>query len=91
MIHVEVACAFPNKQWLIKIELNADATIKTAIEKSGILNHIKTLTLNNLEVGVFGRKVGLETCLNDGDRIEIYRPLLIDPKQARRMRSLKKA
>ena len=61
-----------------------------AIRASGLLDRFQQWRLPELVVGVFGKKVNLDTLLADGDRVEIYQPLQIDPKEARRLRAIKK-
>ena len=65
-------------------------TVREAIERSGIMSHCPPgYQLEAGWVGVFGRQVPLDSLANDGDRIELYRPLAVDPMQARRLRALK--
>lgn len=81
-IHVEVAYASPDEQWLVALELPAGATAGEAVERSGILSsHPK---LDTRSIGIFGEHVGHDRRLEDGDRVEIYRPLTADPREVRR-------
>jgi len=89
VIRVEVCYANPQQQWLLPIELPPESVVSQAIEASGILSHSPELTLEILKVGIFGKKCPLDTVLKEGDRVEIYRPLTIDPKVARRLRAEK--
>jgi putative ubiquitin-RnfH superfamily antitoxin RatB of RatAB toxin-antitoxin module len=90
MINVEVAYAKPEKQTLLTVSLFENCTIAEAIVQSGILKQFSELHLEFLNVGVFSTTCTLERNVKDGDRIEIYRPLQHDPKDARRQRALKK-
>ena len=87
-IHVSVVYADPQRQIVRKIEIAADTTVLDAIQASGILGQCPTDFIP-AGLGVFGRCVAPEALLRDGDRIELYRPLLIDPKEARRRRAKK--
>ncbi len=90
MIRVEVAYASPAKQNVIAVEVSEVSTIADAILQSGILQEFPEINLSKAKIGVFGKLVTLQTQIQDGDRIEIYRPLIIDPKQARLLRTKKK-
>ena len=84
-IHVSVAYAEPQRQIVREIEVAADATVDHAIAASGILADLPGFTPAG--IGIFGRSVAPDTRLREGDRIELYRPLQIDPKEARRLRA----
>jgi hypothetical protein len=84
-IRVEVVYALPDGVDCASVTLAAGATAAQALRVSGILERHPGLRLQS--VGVFGRQVGLDTALADGDRVEIYRPLAMDPKEARRRRA----
>ena len=87
---IEIAYAsLKNKQFLQSYEVSACCNIKQAIEQSGILQQYPEINLGQNAVGVFGKRAELETILKPNDRVEIYRSLLIDPKQARRLRAKK--
>lgn len=85
-IAVEVALAWPDRCILRRIVLDAGATVRQALLAAGIA---ETAAGGPLPVGVFGHRVELERLLQDGDRVEVYRPLVIDPKDARRRRARK--
>ena len=87
-INIEVAYARPDRDWLIPVIVSEGTTIISGIRQSGILDQCPEIDPGDLQAGVFSRKMPLDTLLNDGDRIEIYRPLKIDPKEARRKRTL---
>ena len=70
-----------------RVELPAGATLGEAIERSGILARHPEIDLARQAVGVFGKACALDRPAADGDRIEIYRPLAMDPKDARRRRA----
>jgi putative ubiquitin-RnfH superfamily antitoxin RatB of RatAB toxin-antitoxin module len=88
-MHIEVVLAMPEKQELIMLDLATDATVADAIEQSGIVAKFDGFELDEAKVGIFGQKVSMAQTLRDGDRVEIYRPLLADPKEVRRQRALK--
>ncbi|WP_413741420.1 RnfH family protein [Sodalis sp. RH15] len=86
-IRVEVVYALPERQYLYPLTLPAGSMLKDAIEASGILALRPEIDLGKNKVGIFSRPAVLEDILNDGDRVEIYRPLLLDPKEWRRQRA----
>ena len=90
-ISVEVVLAMPERQLLVPVELNNGSTIADAIEQSGALNEFEDFELDPSRVGIFGRKAAISDVLREGDRVEIYRPLIADPKESRRQRALKQA
>jgi len=87
--YVEVAYAMRDKQCVLKVEVASGTTIEMAIHCSGILKQFPTIHLETAEVGVFGKRRQLSDGVHEGDRIEIYRPLMIDPKDARRAKAKK--
>jgi hypothetical protein len=89
MMRIEVAYALPDRQIIVPLEVEQGITISQAIERSGILDRFPEIDLTENKVGVFGKLGKLEDSLADGDRIEIYRKLVADPKQARRQRAEK--
>ena len=86
---VEVAYALPDKQSLISLEVKEGTTIKEAIEASGVLDTYDQIDLTRDKVGIFSKFATLETVLREKDRIEIYRPLIADPKKVRQERAAK--
>jgi putative ubiquitin-RnfH superfamily antitoxin RatB of RatAB toxin-antitoxin module len=86
-IRVEVVHARPDKQVLLALDVAPGTTLGEAIEESGIREAFPGLEVDPDRVGVFGRKAELGDVLQAGDRVEIYRPLLADPKEARRKRA----
>jgi hypothetical protein len=87
MIAAEVVYALPTVQRRYSVRLREGATVREAIEASGVLEEFADIDLAAAKVGVFGRIVDLQHPVVAGDRIEIYRPLTADPKDARRRRA----
>lgn len=86
-IRVEVAYAEPESQWLFDVQLESGSNVEMAIRRSGLLDQAPIeADSRTWVVGIFGRKCDLQTVLEDGDRVEIYRPLHLHPMQARRAR-----
>jgi putative ubiquitin-RnfH superfamily antitoxin RatB of RatAB toxin-antitoxin module len=86
-IRVEVAYGTPQRQVVLRVRVAANSTLAQAIEASGIRKEFPDLEVDPGRVGIFGRKAALDDPLRDGDRVEIYRPLLVDPKEVRRARA----
>ena len=84
---VEVAYALAEKQSLISIEVEKGTTLKEAVEASGILDTFEEIDLSKDRVGIFSKFATFETVLREKDRVEIYRPLIADPKQVRKERA----
>ena len=84
-IHVSVAYAEPDRAWQAVVDLPAGATLAAAIVASGIHRARPDVEVSAERVGIFARKAGFDTVLRDGDRVEIYRSLKLDPKEARRL------
>lgn len=91
MIEIELVYAKPERQTLLSLQVPEGTSVCAALELSGILQEHPEINLNTQAVGIFGEVVALETIVASGDRIEIYRPLRIDPKEARRLRAKKQA
>ena len=89
LIPIEIAYASPVQSWLIPLNVEAGTTIAQAITSSGILEQCPEIDLEINKVGIFSNIAELDTLLRAGDRIEIYRPLILDPKEARRLRAEK--
>lgn len=83
-IAVEVAYALPDRQFVLPVTVPTGATLADAIDASGILARCPDIDLQKNRVGVFGKLAKLDRVLADGDRVEIYRPLVGDPKEIRR-------
>ncbi|BBT69897.1 MULTISPECIES: RnfH family protein [Enterobacteriaceae] len=90
-IAVEVAYALPQKQYLQRVTLDEGATVEHAIQASGLLALRDDIDLSKNKVGIYSRPVKLQDEVHDGDRVEIYRPLIADPKELRRQRAEKSA
>lgn len=90
-IRVQVCYAKPEIQRLYDISVPRGTTLQTAIEQSGILGELPEIDLLTCRVGIYAKLKTLETILRDGDRIEIYRPLIADPKESRRLRADRKS
>jgi len=88
-IEVEVAYALPHQQFLVKVMVQKGADIFEAIRQSGVLSQYEGIDLDKNKVGIFGKICGPDTVVQAGDRVEIYRPLLADPKQSRQARAQK--
>ncbi|SEI93914.1 RnfH family protein [Paraburkholderia diazotrophica] len=83
---IEVCYALPDEQTLIELELPQGATLRQAIDASGILTRHPEIDLTKQKTGVFGKLKPLDAVLADHDRVEIYRPLIVDPKVSRQRR-----
>lgn len=84
----EVAYAKPDHQVILKVELDENSSVKQIIEASGVLETFPEIDLGVNKIGIFGKLTKLDkTDLREGDRIEIYRPLIADPKEVRRKRA----
>ena len=89
LIDVEVAYARSDQQMLLQVRVPPGTTAGQAIDTSGILDHFPKIDWRNAAIGIFGKVCKPEHILNAGDRVEIYRPLLMDPMQQRRQRAAK--
>jgi putative ubiquitin-RnfH superfamily antitoxin RatB of RatAB toxin-antitoxin module len=88
-IQVEVAYAKPDVQVILSLEVPAGTTAEQAIERSEIAQRFPELERPDLKMGIFGKLCKPAQVLRDGDRVEIYRPLIADPKQVRKERAAK--
>ncbi|HEZ3723652.1 RnfH family protein [Neisseria meningitidis] len=86
MLEIEIVYGLPDRQVLKTMQLAEGTTVRAAALKSGLDGIFEDLNLYSAPLGIFGKAVKDDTPLRDGDRIEVYRPLLIDPKEARRKR-----
>ena len=84
---MSVVHAEPERAFLVELLLPRGATVADAIERSGIRHARPDIKIREDRIGIFSRKTSLDAILRDGDRVEIYRPLNIDPKEARRKRA----
>jgi len=88
MDKVEVVFATPDKQLLLSVVLAKDDSVQQVIDKSGVLKQCPEIDLSTMPVGVFGKTCKLDKRVEAGERIEIYRPLLQNPMDARRNRAV---
>ena len=87
MLEVEVAYALSHQQFLRRLKMPSGSTVRQAIVQSGVLSKFPDIDLKSVKVGIFSRSAGLDVLLNSGDRVEIYRPLILLPTDARRLRA----
>jgi putative ubiquitin-RnfH superfamily antitoxin RatB of RatAB toxin-antitoxin module len=90
LLQVYVAYATPQDEFIHPMRVAPGTTIGQAIEASGVLARFPEINLVTQPVGIYGKKKTLETALRERDRVEIYRPLVADPKDSRRKRAAKK-
>ncbi len=86
-IQVEVAYARPDEQVILTVQAVQGITLAEAVEKSGILQLFPEIDIETNKFGVFGKMTKTDTQLREGDRVEIYRPLIADPKEQRKKRA----
>ncbi|MDR3323831.1 MAG: RnfH family protein [Zoogloeaceae bacterium] len=86
-IHIEVIYALPEKQALVALKLPTGSPVQTALEASGFLQKYPDIDLQKNRFGIFSKLVKLDAPLRDRDRVEIYRPLIADPKEVRKRRA----
>lgn len=91
MIEIEVVYGLPHKQVLLALPVPKGSTIEEAIKLSGIVTHFPEIVPSEAVVGIFSRPEKLQTVLKAGDRVEIYRPLIADPKEMRKLRAARMA
>ena len=84
---ITVVYALPNDQHVITLSVHDRCTAQQAVEISGLLQQFPNIQLSKVTLGVFGKPVSDNTILHDGDRLEIYRTLMLDPKESRRKRA----
>ncbi|MFO7580225.1 MAG: RnfH family protein [Nitrosomonas halophila] len=87
---IEVAYALPHDQFLKRFEVPVGTSLAQAIQLSGVCQPYPEIDCTGLKTGIFGKIVSADTVLQPHDRIEIYRPLAIDPKEKRRLKSRKR-
>ena len=87
MISIEVVYPLPQKQEIFTVRLAAGATVRQAIEASGVLQKYPEIDLSKNKLGVFAKLTKPDALLRDKDRVEIYRPLIADPKEVRKQRA----
>lgn len=87
---ITVVYALPDRQEVRELVLDAGADLGVALEASGLLREFPEIEGQGLAVGIYGQVASREATLNPGDRVEIYRPLTLEPKEARRKRVKKR-
>jgi len=85
-LSIEIAYALPEKQELVHLNLPFGSTVQQAIQASGLIQKYPDIDPTKNKVGIFGKLTKLDTPLRDRDRVEIYRPLIADPKEIRKKR-----
>jgi putative ubiquitin-RnfH superfamily antitoxin RatB of RatAB toxin-antitoxin module len=83
-MHIGVAYADKFKQTWLKLDVPEGSTVQEAIRRSGLLDQFREIDLGRNKVGIFGKLVGLDTVLAEGNRVEIYRPITADPETVER-------
>lgn len=91
LIRIEIAYAEADSQRIIPLVAHPGITARQAVERSGIVRFYPNISIEHLDLGIFSNPCTPDTVLQDGDRVEIYRPLLCDPKEMRRQRARKKS
>ena len=86
-INVEIVYALPDAQEIISLKLSQGATVKQAVEQSGMLEKYPEIDLAKNKLGIFAKLTKPDAILRDRDRVEIYRPLIADPKEVRKQRA----
>ncbi|MEJ2531630.1 MAG: RnfH family protein [Halioglobus sp.] len=86
-IVVEVAYALPDKQAIIELEVPEGTTAIEAARQSGITQKFEDIDLDNAKLGIYAKVISPTQVLHEGDRVEIYRPLIADPKEVRKARA----
>ena len=86
-INIEVVYALKDQQMVIPLQVKEGTTLEEAITRSGILHQFPEIDLNQNKVGIFGKISKKDQILRDRDRVEIYRPLIADPKEVRKQRA----
>ncbi len=96
MLHVEVACALPDRQKIVSLVVPEGTSARQAVEQSNIAAEFLEVDVDSAPLGIFGQALGSkglpspeDYLLQEGDRVEIYRPLLVDPKEVRKQRAEK--
>ena len=87
LLEVEVAYARPDEQVILTVRVPAGSTIEDALRRCGLMERFPEVDLGVNKVGVFGKASRLDAVLEPGDRVEVYRPLIADPKEARKQRA----
>lgn len=90
-INIEVAYALPHKQAIVPLQVEPGCSVFDAVQLSGIDKQFEDLNLDEVKLGIFGKAVSKpqDQAVAEGERIEIYRPLIADPKEVRKQRAAK--
>lgn len=91
LIPVEVVYALPHEQLKLSLQVPANASVVEVVSQSGLLSSYPEIDLTTAVFGIFGRVCKPDTPVQEGDRVEIYRPLIADPKEARKRRAAQAA
>lgn len=86
-VNIEVAYALPEKQTVISVQVGQGTTIEQAVQLSGILEQFPQIDIAKNKLGIFGKLKKADEMVREGDRVEIYRPLIADPKVVRKQRA----
>jgi putative ubiquitin-RnfH superfamily antitoxin RatB of RatAB toxin-antitoxin module len=87
MLSIEVCYALSGKQEIVRLKLPVGSTLQQALEASGLLGKYPEIDLKKNKFGIFAKLSKLDSVLRDQDRVEIYRPLIADPKEVRKQRA----
>lgn len=91
MLAIEVVYATAEQQLLLALEVPAGTTVGEAVQLSGVAAQLSQVAVHDCPLGIFGKVVAAQRVIEAGDRIELYRPLLADPKEVRKQRAAKVA
>ncbi len=91
MLKVQVCYALPDRAFIADVSLPAGATLRQAVDASGLLQQHPDIDLDQQRLGIYGKVKTSDAMLRDGDRVEVYRPLQADPMETRRRRAKHKA
>lgn len=86
-VHATVVYCAVDRQWIVAVDVPAGSTLRDAVSASGLVAQVPELNAAALDLGVFNNPRDPDEAVREGDRIEIYRPMTIDPKEARRIRA----
>ena len=86
-MQVEIVYALPDRQMLLALDVADGATVADVIAASGLARRFRDVDFDRFQAGIWGRPVARDRRVSEGDRVELYRPLEIDPKEARRLKA----
>ena len=86
---IQITYINSQSEYLLDMQVSEKTSVREAIAQSGVLSRFPEISIEHNRVGVYGEIVELDHVLDEGDRVEIYRPLLMDPMEARRLRAKK--